>query len=56
MIYIQILDAVYFRVLQLAKWLALRAYDVGLQSTCEEGTMCHKAHIALHSSKINPFD
>ena len=55
MIYIQILDAVYFQALQVAKWLALRANDVGLQSTCDEATLCHKAHITLHSSKNQPF-
>jgi hypothetical protein len=41
--------------LQLAKWLALRANDVGLESACGEATICHKAHIALHSSKNQPF-
>jgi hypothetical protein len=50
-----ILDAVYSRVLQLAKWLALRADDVGLQSACEEATVCHKAHIASNSSKNQLF-
>jgi hypothetical protein len=28
---------------------------VGLQSACDEATLCHKAHIALHSSKNQPF-
>jgi hypothetical protein len=52
---IHILDAVYFWVLQLAKQLALRGNDVGLQSTCKEATICHQAHIALHSSRNLPF-
>ena len=55
MIYIQILDAVYFLALQVAKQLASRADDVGLQSACDEATPCHKAHITLHSSKNQPF-
>jgi hypothetical protein len=28
---------------------------VGLQSACDEATLCHKAHITLHSSKNQPF-
>jgi hypothetical protein len=48
---IHILDAVYFWVLQLAKWLALR----GNESTHEEATICHEAHIALYSSRNPPF-
>jgi hypothetical protein len=41
--------------MQLAKWLALRADDVGLQSACDEVILCHKAHVASHSSKHQPF-
>ena len=42
-------------LLLLAKWSALRADDVGLQSTCEEATVCHKSHIASHSTKNQSF-
>jgi hypothetical protein len=32
-----------------------RADDVGLQSACEEATVCRKVHITLHSSQNQPF-